>query len=141
VTVYILDTDTLSRLHAGDARVQERRERFDPTEVVTTVITRIEILRGRFDFVLKATDGGQLRQAQDWLQRSEELLSRIAIVPLDATAADQFDNLRQNKKLKKIGRADLLIKAIALAHGATLVTRNLKHFRQVPGLPVENWAG
>jgi len=138
--MHILDTDTLSRLHAGDARVQDHKERFDPAEVVTTVITRIEILRGRFDFVLKATDGGQLRQARDWLRRSEELLSRIAIVPLDDTAADQFDNLRQNKKLKKIGRADLLIAAVTLAHGATLVTRNLKHFRQVPGLQVENWA-
>jgi tRNA(fMet)-specific endonuclease VapC len=138
--MHILDTDTLSRLHAGDARVQEHKERFDPADVVTTVITRIEILRGRFDFVLKATDGGQLRRAQDWLRRSEELLSRIAIVPLDARAADQFDNLRRNKKLKKIGRADLLIVAVTLAHGATLVTRNLKHFRQVPGLQVENWA-
>ncbi len=138
--MHILDTDTLSRLHAGDARVQEHKERFDPAEVVTTVITRIEILRGRFDFVLKATDGGQLRRDQDWLRRSEELLSRIAIVPLDARAADQFDNLRQNKKLKKIGRADLLIVAVTLAHGATLVTRNVKHFRQVPGLQVENWA-
>ena len=138
--MHILDTDTLSRLHAGEVRIQEHKERFDPAEVVTTVITRIEILRGRFEFVLKATDGAQLRKAQDWLRRSEELLSRIAIVPLDATAADQFDNLRQNKKLKKIGRADLLIAAVTLAHGATLVTRNLKHFRQVPGLQVENWA-
>ncbi len=137
--MHILDTDTLSRLHAGDARVQKHKERFDPAEVVTTVITRIEILRGRFDFVLKATDGEQVRRAQDWLRRSEELLSRIAIVPLDAPAADRFDNLRQNKKLRKIGRADLLIAAVALAHEATLVTRNVKHFRQVPGLKVENW--
>jgi tRNA(fMet)-specific endonuclease VapC len=138
--MHILDTDTLSRLHAGDMRVQDHKERYDPAEVVTTVITRIEILRGRFEFVLKATDGDQLRKAQDWLRRSEELLSRISIVPLDATAANQFDNLRQNKKLRKIGRADLLIAAVTLAHEATLVTRNLKHFRQVPGLQVENWA-
>jgi tRNA(fMet)-specific endonuclease VapC len=138
--MHILDTDTLSRLHAGDMRVQDHKERYDPAEVVTTVITRVEILRGRFEFVLKAADGRQLLTAQDWLRRSEELLSRISIVPLDVTAAAQFDNLRQNKKLKKIGRADLLIAAVTLAHGATLVTRNLKHFRQVPGLKVENWA-
>jgi tRNA(fMet)-specific endonuclease VapC len=138
--MHILDTDTSSRLHAGNARVQDHKERFDPAEVVTTVITRIEILRGRFDFVLKATDGAQLRKAQDWLRRSEGLLNRIAIVPLGAVAADQFDNLRRNKRLKKIGRADLLIAAVTLAHEATLVTRNLKHFRQVPGLQVENWA-
>jgi tRNA(fMet)-specific endonuclease VapC len=44
------------------------------------------------------------------------------------------------KKLRKIGRADLLIAAISLANRATVVSRNLKDFRQVPGLRVENWA-
>ena len=59
---------------------------------------------------------------------------------LDTAAAAEFDRLRQNKKLTKIGRADLLIASIALAHRATLVTRNLLHFQQVPGLRLENWA-
>jgi predicted nucleic acid-binding protein len=34
----------------------------------------------------------------------------------------------------------LLIAAIVLANRATLVSRNLTDFRQVPGLQVENWA-
>ena len=33
----------------------------------------------------------------------------------------------------------MLIVAIALAHRATVVTRNVRHFREVPGLQVENW--
>jgi tRNA(fMet)-specific endonuclease VapC len=48
------------------------------------------------------------------------------------------DKLRQHKELKKIGRGDLLIASIALAHQATLVTRNVQDFRQIPGLRVEN---
>jgi tRNA(fMet)-specific endonuclease VapC len=59
---------------------------------------------------------------------------------VDTASASEFDHLRRNKKLKRIGRADLLIAAITLAHRATLVTRNLKDFRQVPGLRTENWA-
>jgi len=34
----------------------------------------------------------------------------------------------------------LLIASIALANDALLVTRNLRHFRQVPNLRLENWA-
>ena len=38
-----------------------------------------------------------------------------------------------------MGRADLLIASIVLARQAILVTRNLRHFRQVPGLAIVNW--
>lgn len=137
--MYLLDTDTLSRLHAGDARLRERQARLDTSQVATTVFTYIEILKGRFDYVLKAADGEQLLEAFVWLTRSEELLRQIPVLSIDDIVAARFDQLRQNKKLKRIGRADLLIAAAALAHGATLVTRNLRHFRQVPGLQVENW--
>ena len=69
-----------------------------------------------------------------------ENLARVPnVIPIDGPAADEFDRLRADKKLKKIGRADLLIAAITLANRATLVTRNLRDFRQVPGLQVENW--
>jgi tRNA(fMet)-specific endonuclease VapC len=57
----------------------------------------------------------------------------------DAAAAKEFDTLRQSRKLKRIGRVDLLIASITLANDATLVTRNLRHFRQVPNLKVVNW--
>lgn len=138
--MFILDTDALTLLDAGHAGLQQRRDRIDLPEVVTTVITRIEILRGRFDFVLKAADGPQLLRALQWLGRSEALLAQIPVIAFDDAAATEFDRMRQDRKLKKIGRADLLIASIALARRAVLVTRNLKHFQQVPGLQVENWA-
>jgi tRNA(fMet)-specific endonuclease VapC len=34
---------------------------------------------------------------------------------------------------------DLRIAAIALAHDALLLSRNLKDFRKVPGLCVDDW--
>ena len=34
----------------------------------------------------------------------------------------------------------MLIASIALAQRVTLVTRNLRHFRQFSGLTLENWA-
>src|SRR5207249_4883845 len=103
------------------------------------LVTEVEILRGRHEFLLKASDGEQVLRAQQGLDASKQLLGTLPIIPLNAAAAAEFDKLRQNKKLKKIGRADLLIAAIALAQRATVITRNVKHFRQVPGLQVENW--
>ena len=95
---------------------------------------------GRFQYVLKAEDGEHLTRAQSLLVRSDHELATLTIVPVDSVAAGEFDKLRANKKLKNIGRRDLLIACIALARQATIVTRNTKHFRQVPGLNVENWA-
>jgi tRNA(fMet)-specific endonuclease VapC len=58
---------------------------------------------------------------------------------MDEAAAFEFDRLRAARRLRKIGRADLLIASIALAHRATLVTRNVRHFEQIPRLIVTNW--
>jgi|SRR5579872_1432806 len=135
----ILDTDTFSLLASGHPRVRARLATA-VDEVTITLITRIEALEGRFAFILRAEDGANLLRAQEWLQRTEAALAPFPPMPFDDAAADEFDRLRQNKKLKKIGRADILIASIALAHRATQVTRNLKHFQLVPGLKLENWA-
>jgi tRNA(fMet)-specific endonuclease VapC len=137
--MYLLDTDTISHLHLGHPKVTERLGKLADPDVGITVITKIEMLRGRFDYVLKAATGDDLLRAERLLKRTEELLEPIPIIPFDETAAERFDQLRVVSTYRKIGRADLLIASIALAHRATLVTRNVKHFRQFPGLHVENW--
>lgn len=138
--MYVLDTDTLTFLFAGNPRVLAHRDAVPSSEIAITIVTRIEALQGRFDFLLKAATGEELVRAQTWLNQTLQSLARVeSVLPIDAAAADVFDQLRQNKKLKKIGRADLLIAAITLANKAILVSRNLKHFREVPGLQVENW--
>jgi tRNA(fMet)-specific endonuclease VapC len=97
------------------------------------------LLRGRIDFLLKAATGAELLRAQQWFLRTEELLAQILIVPFDEAAAKQFDRLRANKAYRKVGRADLLIASIGLANQATLVTCNVRHFRQIHGITVVNW--
>jgi tRNA(fMet)-specific endonuclease VapC len=136
----ILDTNTLTHLFEAHPRVVEQYEK-ESDEIAMTIISRIEILQGRFAMLLKAANGQELRRAQQRLDKTVEHLAEIPnVIPVNDLAADGFDRLRENKKLRKIGRADLLIAALALANRATLVTRNLKDFRQVPGLRVENWA-
>lgn len=137
--MYLLDTDTLTHLHAGNSNVVERLKSVADIEVGITIITKVEILRGRIDYLLKAETGANLLKAQELLFRTEELLNDLAIVPINQAASIEFDRLRGVSKFRKIGRADLLIASITLANRATLVTRNLRHFKQIPGLRVENW--
>ncbi len=135
----LLDTDTLTLYFAAHSKVMEKVR--EAKEVpATTVVSRIEVLHGRFDSVLKAADAEQLLVAQTRLNVAERELAKFFIVPFNVRAAAAFDRLRQDKKLKKVGRADLLIASIALGNRATLVTRNLRHFGQIPGLHLENWA-
>lgn len=135
----LLDTDTVTLANHGHPRIASR-VLAATDEVAITVVSRIEVLRGRWEFLLKAADGRQLQRAQQLLHEAEQALNEFTTVSIDAAAAAEFDRLRQDRKIKKIGGADLLIAAIALANRALLVSRNLRHFRQVPGLQVENWA-
>ena len=134
----LLDTDTLPLLMSGHERVRNRVEQ--ATRPAITIVTRIEVLRGRFAFLLKAADGSQVLRAQGWLDENERFMDGLETTPFNEVAAAAFDKLRLDKKLKKIGRADVLNASIALAWRATVITRNLRHFQQIPGLVVENWA-
>ena len=98
----LLDTDTLTLLAAGHARVVANFTAASEP-VSTTIVTRIEVLRGRFDFLLKATDGNQLQRAQQWLIQSERDLSRFGCLPINAAAAAEFDRLLLDKKVAKSG--------------------------------------
>lgn len=137
--MYLLDTDTLTHLHSGNYNVLARLKSVIDVEVGITIITKVEVLRGRIDYLVKAESGASLLKAQELLFRTETLLSELLIIPIDRSASIEFDRLRDISKFRKIGRADLLIASITLANRATLVTRNLRHFKQIPGLKVENW--
>lgn len=137
--MHILDTDTLTHLHAGHPRVVQHLHALTDPEIGITLITKIELLRGRYDYILKAASGSELLKAQQLLAKTEALLDLLLVIPFDESAAVRFDQLRKTKGLRKIGRADLLIASITLARRATLVTRNVRHFQQIPGLTVVNW--
>lgn len=135
----VLDTDTLTLFFQGRTEVVERR-REETEEVAIAVVTRIEVLQGRFATLLKAEDGPALKRSQERLDQAERDLRLFPVLPVDDTATTEFDRLRRIKGLKKLGRGDLLIASIVLANRAVLVTRNVKDFERISGLRVENWA-
>lgn len=138
---YLLDSDTFTLAHLGHPRVRARIARVSPPDrVAVSDATRVEVLTGRFDAVLKAADGPAVVLALARLRASGADLAAYPLVVFDDHAAAEFDRLTSGKLRRKIGHGDRLHAAIALAQKATLVTRNLKDFKHVPGLVVENWA-
>jgi tRNA(fMet)-specific endonuclease VapC len=137
--MYCLDTNTFTHFHSGNLKILQYRKQLADPEISITIITKIEVLRGRFEFLLKATSEEEFLRAQSLLIRTEETLVGFPVVYLDQTAVAHFTRLRHTKGLKKHGRADLLIAGITLAQKATLVSRNLKDFSRIPNLKVVNW--
>ena len=90
--VIILDTDSMSLLMHGHDGMRRRVEE-SGDDVATTIITRIEILQGRFAAILKAADGKQLHRAAEWLDRSEELLLGLTIIGVNQPVEAEFDRL------------------------------------------------
>lgn len=79
------------------------------------------------------------RQVDGYSRLNRMILSfdQQEILDFDAKAARIFDELKRGRV--RIGPMDLKIAAIALERGALLVSRNLRDFRRVPNLRVEDW--
>jgi tRNA(fMet)-specific endonuclease VapC len=138
----VLDTDIVTLLSYGrNETLQSRIESVPEDEVLAVaVITRMEILQGRHDSILKAANGREMLTAAERFQAAEEMLSAFAVLHPDEASCQRFETLLKQKRRRKMKRADMVIASIALAHDALLVTRNTKDFQGVNGLRVENWA-
>lgn len=65
------------------------------------------------------------------------VLGQFPILSFTEPAIERFLSLKGMKLGVK--HADLRIAAITLENGGTLVTRNLRDFRVIPGLQVVDW--
>jgi tRNA(fMet)-specific endonuclease VapC len=68
--------------------------------------------------------------------------SMIDVINFDKQAAEFSGDLvaRLNREGVGIGNMDPMIAGHALSQGAVLITRNVKHFKRVPGLHVLDWS-
>jgi len=69
------------------------------------------------------------------------LLPHVNLLPFDARTAFYYGKLRAEQELKgkPLSHADLQIAATAMANDLVLVTGNIRHFKLIEGLRVENW--
>jgi tRNA(fMet)-specific endonuclease VapC len=138
---FVLDTDHMSALEwelggAGE-RLIARLNILPIGEAATTIITFEEQTRGWLSVLARSRSLNEQVDAYRKLKRLLGNYLKVEVLDFDAPAAAEFERL-QGLRLR-IGTMDLKIAAIALAHGATVLTRNVRDFGLVPGLRVEDW--
>lgn len=138
----VLDTDTLTLLQRGQNKVAGRaRESTARGEILAiTIITYCEQIKGRIQNILTAASGPQLVEAYEKFLRTRAALDEMLVLPVTQDAADLFDQLRVDKRVRKRGAADLLNACISITFKATFATRNTKDYAGIPGLKLANWA-
>lgn len=136
----ILDTDHMTILQQDETpsaqRLRERLARLTETPA-TTIVTFEEQTRGWLVFIKRANSGTRRVEAYRRFQEHLNFYRIIPVLPFDEAADAEYQRLERLRL--RIGSMDLRIAAIALARGATLLSRNLSDFRAVPGLDVEDW--
>ena len=106
-------------------------------EVTTTIITVEEQLRGWLAEIHRLKDPHRQIVAYERLQGRIEFFAAWTVLPWKTGSAGLF--IRYRHEGVRIGSMDLKIACIAVAHDATLLTRNEADFAKVSGLRFENW--
>ena len=139
--IIILDTDVLTivQRRAGEEynRLCARLQAAGPQPVCVTIVTFEEQMRGWLAWIARAKTLEQQQQGYARLRALLEDFQTRPILDFEERAVVQFRQLTRARI--RIGSMDLKIAAIVLTHNALLISRNLKDFRKVPGLKVEDW--
>ena len=133
---YILDTNAFSALMQGRAEAIDRLAAIAREDVSVPQPVLAEIAYG-----IERLPQSRRRAA---LQARFDLLrSQLVRCPWTDEVSEAFGRIKAalEKRGQRIEDFDAAIAAHAAAHGATLVTANVRQMTRVPGLLIEDWLG
>ena len=129
--MYLLDTDTVIYTLKGNAAVEENLRLHYSSPMYLSVITLMELYYGAY----------KSQKVTSNLAKIKILENSMAILSLDREVTEIFG--MQKSDLEKNGVPlddfDLAIASTALAYNLILVTNNVRHFKRIDGLKIENW--
>lgn len=130
---YLLDTDIcIDYLRGSNVVIRDRLLACSPNDVCLCSVVKAELLFGAHNSQKVAAN----------LRRLSDFFEPFQSVPFDDGAAEVYGSLRSHLRREgtEIGSNDLMIAAIAVGLGLTLVTHNRGEFERVPGLRMVEWA-
>ena len=135
---YILDTDILTLLQHRHPAVLNRVAREKPDELAITILSVEEQLSGWYRQLRRAKNPAELAKVYDYLTNTLRSLTGLPILSFSESAILRVKVLTAQRL--NVRKTDLSIGAIALEHGATVATRNMRDYERIPGLKVEDWS-
>ena len=128
----LLDTDIcIHLLNAREPALLERFRAHSPPELALCSVVLAELLWG-------ARNSGRVEEN---LERVRVFAAPLKSLVFDDDCAEHYAVIRADLAARgtPIGPNDTLIATIAVAHRATLITRNQREFQRVENLQTEAW--
>jgi tRNA(fMet)-specific endonuclease VapC len=138
MNLFVLDTDILTLFQRNHSAVVTRVAEHSADAIAVSVVTVEEQLPGWYAQLRKAKGPEKLAWAYCRLASNVRFLARVKILDFDQAAIQRHEQLKRLRL--KIGKMDLQIAATALQYGGIVVTRNIRDFKAIPGLTVEDWS-
>jgi tRNA(fMet)-specific endonuclease VapC len=137
--MFVLDTNHFRELTHPSQEGERLRERImvAGVAIVTNIVTAEEALRGWLAMLASTRDVSDQLIAYRKFGAAILMLADYSMLQWDEECVARFKAFR--KQGIRIGTMDLKIACIVLEYEATLLTRNIVDFTQVPGLNCENW--
>ena len=138
--MFVVDTDCFSDILAGVSGYADRFDALDRSVRSIAIVTAEEVFRGRLAAIRAAQTGAKsdrLVNAYFELRLAAIGIGEVQILLYDDTAHQRYLQLKSQKL--RVGTQDLRIASIALAHDATLITRNRRDYEIVPSLKLDVW--
>ncbi len=130
--LYLLETNAwIEYFKKPDNPARARLSFRDQCEIATCSIVRAELLHGAEKY------GRPERRRHE----VNGFLAHFKSFSFDDGSAAIYGRLRHELEIagKVIGPMDLQIASIALQHGCTLVTHNVREFSRIQGLMIDDW--
>ena len=130
--IWLLDTNTcIYFLNRASEKIVDRFRELSPSQLRLPSITVAELYYGAEKSKARAKNRDKVKR----------FVSAFEVIPFDEKTCSVYSKMRcaLERSGTPLGPMDLLIAAIGLTHNFILVTNNIKEFRRVKGLKIENW--
>jgi tRNA(fMet)-specific endonuclease VapC len=138
MSLTILDTDVLTLFQRGDPVVVRRAQAIPLPQLAVTIISVEEQLTGWYTRLRRARKREQLASVYERLTAAIRFLAHLPIVTFSEPAIARYEELRTAHR--RLGKNDLRIAAIVLEVGGVPATRNVRDFKQINRLQIEDWS-